>query len=672
VTISSESNTAGPFAGNGSTKAFPFAFKVFSTSELSLEKTSAAGVVTPLVFASDFGVLLNADQDAAPGGTITYPLTGAALAVGETLIVSTDLPYTQLTDITNAGGFLPQVVEDALDRNVRLMQQQNARTARSVRAPLGELMANLPPAAERANMLLTFDDDGDPVAVAAAAQSATQLAIDFASAASGKGAALVGSNDAGGYYWGDDAEEILQELANPIGSFADGVHLLKYVTPSEWPAISNNTSTFDCAAAFTAALNAIKTRGGGTLILPYGAVAVSTVPFEFNTALKPTVNIRGQGTMASFVKKRGATATAVFAFTVDALGNGVYATFSDFSIVGNGACNGITATLLARYQTRNLRITMCVVAFDAIGSLIGDHYNPAFEGNQIGYRSRVSGIIYPNLITFHGGDLLNNTVYGADIGDAMNVFFNATDIELNGTTGNTSTGGVIIRSTCGTATLYANIAFNGAWVEGNKGGPQIQVEDAVNLCLSMTDVPFTLSPNNKSLTVGAIRSLIIDNCSNTTFGYEYNIGAAQSVMIRGGSSWMINNAALQWSYEGVILGGVLVKKRVSGASLGTYTQNAERHNSGTSSVSAPTATATTLFTVSGAGPRIINVFACLGGAGAGYMSNARCGWDGTNLVRMGGENAANLTLTASGANVQVTQTSGITQSVFYTSDVIGS
>jgi hypothetical protein len=68
---------------------------------------------------------------------------------------------------------------------------------------------------------------------------------------------------------------------------------------------------------------------------------------------------------------------------------------------------------------------------------------------------------------------------------------------------------------------------------------------------------------------------------------------------------------------------------------------------------------------------MINVFACLGGAGSAYTSNARFAWDAANLVRMGGENAANLTLTASGANIQATQTSGVNQTIFFVVDIIG-
>lgn len=234
MTISSATNTAGPFAGNGSTTAFPFAFKVFSRSELLLEVTDVDGVVSTLVLDSDYSVSLNADQDASPGGTITYPISGAALAVGETLIVSTDLPYTQLTDITNAGGFLPQVIEDALDRNVRLMQQQAERTARAVRAPLGEEMATLPPASERANKAFLFGPDGAPFVAAPASGSAADVMLQYASTDGGEGASLVGVADAGGYFTSTHVEGALQELGQDMrgrlrdvrtfpGIVADGV-----------------------------------------------------------------------------------------------------------------------------------------------------------------------------------------------------------------------------------------------------------------------------------------------------------------------------------------------------------------------------------------------------------------------------------------------------------------
>lgn len=282
MTISSESNTAGPFAGNGSTTSFPFAFKVFSRAELLLELTDVDGVVSTLVLDSDFSVSLNSDQDASPGGTITYPISGAPLATGETLIVSTDLPYTQLTDITNAGGFLPQVIEDALDRNVRLMQQQNERTARSVRAPLGEEMTNLPPAAERANMLLTFDASGNPIAVAPAAQSATALQTLLAGTGSGQGASKIGVQDSAGNWSATNVETVLTEVATRIGQ----IQVL--VTEPRFAGGADPTGVADSTAAIQAAIDFVcapTLANRGEVHFPAGTYKVSTLVLSYGVSL---------------------------------------------------------------------------------------------------------------------------------------------------------------------------------------------------------------------------------------------------------------------------------------------------------------------------------------------------------------------------------------------------
>ncbi|MCK8387222.1 hypothetical protein, partial [Erwinia amylovora] len=79
----------------------------------------------------------------------------------------------------------------------------------------------------------------------------------------------------------------------------------------------------------------------------------------------------------------------------------------------------------------------------------------------------------------------------------------------------------------------------------------------------------------------------------------------------------------------------------------------------------------TLITASGATPRLYEVVACLGGEGANYTATGRFVWDNVNLVRTGGDNAANMTLTASGANIQATQTSGISKTIFYAVNITG-
>lgn len=133
MTISSTDDPrAGPFNGNGAQTAFPFEFKTFAAADLMVVHTDDAGAETTLVLDSDYSVALNADQDANPGGTATYPISGSPLPTGETLTIVSDLDYTQETDIVNAGGFYPQVIENALDRITMLVKQVNTTVRRAL------------------------------------------------------------------------------------------------------------------------------------------------------------------------------------------------------------------------------------------------------------------------------------------------------------------------------------------------------------------------------------------------------------------------------------------------------------------------------------------------------------------------------------------------------------
>jgi len=124
MTISSTTRIAGPFAGNALTVTFPFTFKVFATTDLSVSTlNTATQVTTPLVLGVDYTAVLNANQDANPGGSITTILTAGPLAVGITLTITSAVANLQLTQLLNQGGFYPDVITTALDRLTILIQQ---------------------------------------------------------------------------------------------------------------------------------------------------------------------------------------------------------------------------------------------------------------------------------------------------------------------------------------------------------------------------------------------------------------------------------------------------------------------------------------------------------------------------------------------------------------------
>lgn len=135
MTISSTTSKV-TYSGNGSTSAFPFSFPIFEEDHLQIIRTFADGSINYIT--SNFS--LTGVGDTA-GGTVTYPVSGDPLPSGETLTLARILPLTQSTDLTNQGGFYPEVLETALDRQVMISQQLAEAVERSVKLPISSTVS---------------------------------------------------------------------------------------------------------------------------------------------------------------------------------------------------------------------------------------------------------------------------------------------------------------------------------------------------------------------------------------------------------------------------------------------------------------------------------------------------------------------------------------------------
>jgi len=105
--------------GNASATSFPFSFPVYAATDLSVIYTDAGGnalTLSPSLYSlTGIGSLT--------GGAVTYPLSGSPLAFGETLTILRTVPLTQLTVLSNQGGYYPEVVERRLDYVYMALQQ---------------------------------------------------------------------------------------------------------------------------------------------------------------------------------------------------------------------------------------------------------------------------------------------------------------------------------------------------------------------------------------------------------------------------------------------------------------------------------------------------------------------------------------------------------------------
>ena len=163
MTISSTTRVA-RYTGNGTASTFPFTFKVFSAADLFVQRvTIADGTTTTLVLTTDYTVSLNGNQNTNPGGSIT--LVAGALASGYTLTITSDIDNVQPTDLTNQGGFYPEVITDSLDRATIQIQQVAATANNALHAPIsdGALDMTLPVKELRTGKFLSFSAAGLPI-----------------------------------------------------------------------------------------------------------------------------------------------------------------------------------------------------------------------------------------------------------------------------------------------------------------------------------------------------------------------------------------------------------------------------------------------------------------------------------------------------------------------------
>ncbi|HGP4137718.1 TPA: hypothetical protein ACLLGK_001275 [Enterobacter roggenkampii] len=216
------------YTGNGVTTSFPYTFRIFKKTELTVSVIDLSENITVLVLDTDYTVT-NAGGFNGGSVVLTTPL-----ASGWQISIARELEPTQETDLRNQGKFFAEVHEDAFDKLTMLIQQvgsmfrlalrkpssianwydalnnyirnlkdprdpQDAATknyvdsvsttnlSKTLRTP--ESIPSLPDAASRANKMIAFDSYGSPFVVVPPSGSASDVLIELAKPT---GAGLVG------------------------------------------------------------------------------------------------------------------------------------------------------------------------------------------------------------------------------------------------------------------------------------------------------------------------------------------------------------------------------------------------------------------------------------------------------------------------------------------------
>ena len=193
MTVSSSTDRA-TFLGNGVAQIFPLPFRFFANSEIQAWLvTNSTGALTVLSLGTHYTLSGAGDPEVDGNPTSELTMLTAPTAL-QSLFVQRVIPATQPTDIVNQGRFFPEIHENVFDRLTMLMQQVGGEAEGAIRVAVGDPEpSRLVPAAQRANFLMAFDSQGNPIAVAPANGSASDLAMNLANTSDpAKGAGQIG------------------------------------------------------------------------------------------------------------------------------------------------------------------------------------------------------------------------------------------------------------------------------------------------------------------------------------------------------------------------------------------------------------------------------------------------------------------------------------------------
>lgn len=235
------------YVGNGVTTTFAFGFKILQASDL---RVLVNGAVVTNYTVTGVG--------SPSGGSITFTSAPANLA---TVIIRRAMPIVRGTDFQALGALAANTLNDDQDAPVLMIQQLSEQLNRSITAPESDIaLTQLPIASARANLLLSFDSNGQPTVAAPVAGSASALATQLASSA---GAAGVGFLQSGTGAVARTAQSKLRER----------ISVFDFMSESQIADVTGGTASIDVRGAIA---NAVVAARGKVLVFPKGQYRIDT------------------------------------------------------------------------------------------------------------------------------------------------------------------------------------------------------------------------------------------------------------------------------------------------------------------------------------------------------------------------------------------------------------
>ena len=146
--------------GAGAVLAIPYSFSTTQSGDLTvIQRVISTGVSTTLAETTDYTATYGES-----GGTVT---TINSIAATDQVHVIRRTPRTQTLDLVQGGSFNAENIEDATDKNTKLINENYDRSTRTAKFPdtdPSSSIGDFPNSIDRLSKTLTFDSNGKPTA----------------------------------------------------------------------------------------------------------------------------------------------------------------------------------------------------------------------------------------------------------------------------------------------------------------------------------------------------------------------------------------------------------------------------------------------------------------------------------------------------------------------------
>lgn len=172
-----------------------------------------------------------------------------------------------------------------------------------------------------------------------------------------------------------------------------------------------------------------------------------------------------------------------------------------FGIPGNSSASLVTYDLV-RSSIENSSFQGSIVGYYSYGGISNTYYNDIFSNNQINFRadtfSSLAGGGVPNLLSAIGSKFVNASLWGIYYNGGNELLIKDFDIEGNGTTGTSASGGAY----CSAVSTGTGCTFDSGWFEANAGGQNLWLNGGNNDVRSAMFIASPNATNDVNITAG--------------------------------------------------------------------------------------------------------------------------------------------------------------------------